>query len=143
MAYYTHTVGRFLTAINFSCMFSSEPKEKMAHSKGIGKTPLLLKNIRDLFRSGRVEWLRHALVRMAERDIQTDEVVDAILQGKLIEEYPTTRPYPSGLVLGFVHNSPIHVVVAHNAHARLASVITVYVPDIIHFEADFKTRRKK
>ncbi len=59
----------------------------------------------------------HALRRMAERAIRDEQVQHVISAGKVIEDYPQDRPYPSRLLLGWVEGRPIHVVVAAAEHA--------------------------
>jgi hypothetical protein len=53
-----------------------------------------------------------------------------------IEDYPDDNPFPSGLFFGWQQDKPLHVVPE-------VYVITAYEPDQEHFEADFRTRRKK
>ena len=98
--------------------------------------------IRVALRDLRVEWQRHALERMAERDIRRSDALEVLLSGEWIEEYPEDRPFPSALFSGWVKRRPIHVVVAFDAGSDRAFIITVYEPDLEHFEPDFKTRRK-
>lgn len=91
---------------------------------------------------GRIHWHHHALERFLERGISRAEVVNAILHGEVIEVYTTDRPYPSGLIL-HVETEPVHVVAAAESADSVCHVITAYRPDLEHFEADYKTRRKK
>jgi hypothetical protein len=83
----------------------------------------------------------HAVRRMAERGITVDEVRTVLTQGKTIEDYPGDTPYPSRLVLGWVGQRPLHVVAAKTASAREIIVITVYEPDTIRWDAEFRRRR--
>ena len=76
-----------------------------------------------------------------ERGISRVEIMNAIINGEIIEDYPADRPYPSYLVLG-VEVEPVHVVASADPVARICHIITAYRPDLEHFEADFKTRRK-
>lgn len=94
-------------------------------------------------RRGRIEWNRHALERMAERGILREEVKAVLLHGKRIEDYPEDYPLPSALFLGRPHDRPLHAVAAFNADNGMVFIITVYEPDLDHFEPDLKTRRKK
>jgi len=81
----------------------------------------------------------HARIRMFQRNISTDEVLEAILNGEIIEEYEDDKPCPSALVLGFVRGVAYHVVVAEcEDHAR---IITVYIPDERRW-IDYRVRRK-
>lgn len=91
---------------------------------------------------GRIQWHLHALERFLERGISRAEVINAILHGEVIEVYTTDRPYPSGLILR-VETEPVHVVAAAESAGSVCHVITAYRPDLEHFEADYKTRRKK
>lgn len=91
---------------------------------------------------GRIQWHHHALERFLERGISRAEVMNAILHGEVIELYTTDRPYPSGLIL-HVETEPLHVVAAAESADSVCHVITAYRPDLEHFEADYKTRRKK
>jgi len=47
--------------------------------------------------SGNFVWRKHALERMLERDIARDEVIETILNGIDIENYPNDKPYASAL----------------------------------------------
>jgi hypothetical protein len=99
--------------------------------------------IRSAFSSGRVKWRLHALQRMLERNIGRAEVARALASGELIETYPVGKPFPACLIAGLAGNRPIHAVIGWDAVAETAYVVTVYEPDLEHFEADFKTRRVK
>ena len=44
----------------------------------------------------------HARVRMFERHISNRDLVDLIINGEIIEEYPDKEPCPAVLMLGFV-----------------------------------------
>ena len=90
---------------------------------------------------GTVEWHRHALERMLERGVARRDVMDVLLTGEVIEEYPTDYPYPSVLMLGKPHDMPLHVVVAFDSKLEMIFIITAYRPDVLHFLDDYKTRR--
>lgn len=90
----------------------------------------------------RIRWQRHAFERMMERDISRDNVKQVFLEGELIEEYRDDHPFPSGLFLGFINDSPTHVVAAVDKEADWCYVITTYRPDLKHFESDYKTRKR-
>ncbi|MFQ5916078.1 MAG: DUF4258 domain-containing protein [Nitrospinota bacterium] len=100
-----------------------------------------LDRVRRAIRARRVDWQRHALERMAERHIARTEAFQVLLAGERIEDYPDTVPFPSALFLGWSGPRPLHVVVAYDSSKDRVFVITVYDPDLEHFEPDFKTRR--
>ncbi len=83
----------------------------------------------------------HAVQRMFERGLTANDVSAALAAGETIEDYPKDTPYPSRLVLGWVGGRPLHVVAAENASAREIIVVTVYEPDPIRWDSDFKRRR--
>ena len=70
------------------------------------------------------------------------QVLDILLNGERIEDYPSDTPYPNALFLGWAHQRPLHVVVAYSVARRTAYIITAYEPDLTHFEGDFKTRKR-
>ncbi len=90
---------------------------------------------------GRIEWLKHSLERMMERGISRNEVKQVLVNGEIIEEYLYDKPHPSALFFGWAHNKPLHVVAALDKNNRVCHVITTYIPDAMHFEPDFKTRK--
>jgi hypothetical protein len=102
-----------------------------------------LEAIRHAVRSGRLRWRMHALERMPKRRLSTTHVKQVILNGEVIEEYPTSAPYPSGLLHAVVDGRPIHAVVAWNRRGQgTPYVITAYEPDESHFQPNLKTRKK-
>lgn len=67
----------------------------------------------------------------AQADALTfDEIFFSVLQGEIIEDYPTDKPYPSCLIYGDnFQGEPIHSVWAYNEETKWAVLITVYRPD--------------
>lgn len=101
-----------------------------------------LVKVRSLVKKRQVIWRRHALERLLERGLTRAMIFDALLAGELIEDYSAARPVPSGLVLGWQRNHPVHVVIAIEDDETLA-IITAYEPTLEHFGSDFRTRRKR
>jgi hypothetical protein len=104
-----------------------------------------LRELRLAIRDCNIEWQKHCLQRMLEREVTRQEVMDVILKGEKIESYPTDWPLPSALFyyLETSAQRPLHVIVAFNSVLKKAFIITAYEPDLAHFESDFKTRRKR
>jgi len=109
-----------------------------------GRAPagLKLSDLRNAVKDGAIEWHRHVLERMVERGISREQVINVLLNGERIEDYPDDYPLPSALFLGWVEERPFHVVAAYSADRYTVYVITVYEPARTHFENDFRTRRK-
>ena len=78
---------------------------------------------------------------MMKRGISREIVKQVLLEGEIIEDYPEEKPFPTALFLGWSQENPFHVVTALDALSGYCFVITVYWPDLIHFEPDYKTRR--
>ena len=91
----------------------------------------------------RLVFSAHAVRRMFERGIGTDEVKSVIAEGEAIAEYPDDSPYPSRLMLRLVEGRPIHVLVALDEDDRTCVVVTVYIPALDQWQPDFRTRREK
>ncbi|MHB9118936.1 MAG: DUF4258 domain-containing protein [Burkholderiales bacterium] len=83
----------------------------------------------------------HAIKRMFERNITLENIQHVLVTGKSIREYPNDTPYPSRLVLGWITDKPLHVVTADDAETGTTIVITVYVPDLSVWEADFERKK--
>ena len=99
----------------------------------------MIEQIRDLVGKGKIKIRHHARIRMRDRNIYIDDVIDAISSGEVIEEYPGDKPFPSCLIFSRVKEKPIHVVCALSTEEVI--VITAYPPDP-HKWIKFKVRRK-
>ena len=80
--------------------------------------------------------------RMFEKNIDEEDIVVVIQEGKVIENYPDDMPHPSRLILGNIGGKPLHLVVAFDSKSGTCYVVTVYHPDPELWEPDFKKRRK-
>ena len=87
--------------------------------------PLNLDKFREALRAGNVEWRKHVLQRLAERSISQAAILDMLLTGEKIRDYPEDKPFASALFLGYDGARPLHVVGSLDV-----------------FEADYKTKRK-
>ena len=99
------------------------------------------KEIHKAIKNDKYFWRKHVLERLAERSIRQTDVIDVILNGECIEEYPNDKPFPSALYLGWIEDKPLHVVFSINVKENLIYIITTYIPDLEHFERDYRTRR--
>jgi len=61
---------------------------------------------------------RHALERMAERNITRADVESVVTSGEVLREYVDDTPYPSRLILGWREVRPLHVVAAGRRYQR-------------------------
>lgn len=96
----------------------------------------------DAIKNKRIEWQRHSLERMLERNISRSTAIEVVLNGEIIEKYSQDKPFPSLLYLGWINKRPIHVVVSYDFLNEKIFFITAYEPGLDHFEPGFKIRRK-
>ena len=89
---------------------------------------------------GNIKWTAHALERMQERDIEPNDIITCITNGKIIEQYPEAYPYPACLILGLINNVHIHVVVGQGS--GFIWIITAYRPNETEWINDFSTRKE-
>ncbi len=92
----------------------------------LGET-MKINEIKRRVRRGDYKLTIHARLRMAERFITPNDLVDLILNDDIIEEYPDRKPCPVVLILGLASGRPCHAAIAC-CQDRLR-VVTVYWPD--------------
>ncbi len=97
-------------------------------------------NIKSMIRENKIQWRGHMLARMQQRGILINDVLNCILNGEIIEYYPTDYPYPSCLVAGFSDKKVLHVVCAIGDDNIW--MITSYYPDKEDWTEDFTKRRR-
>jgi hypothetical protein len=89
----------------------------------------------------RVYWKDHALSCLRERAIRVDDIIDALSNGQVIEEYCTDKPFPSVLVNGRTRSGrPMHVAVGVNEQAGEIHIVTGYEPDPLKWNENFSVR---
>jgi len=89
----------------------------------------------------RMVFTPHALSQMSrpERMITTDEVLQVINGGKVIEDYPEDARGHSCLILGYdEEHRGVHVVCAPKPD--FLAIITAYLPDPEQWSPDFSRR---
>lgn len=84
----------------------------------------------------------HALDEMNSENviITVAEVMQAVTEGEVIEDYPEDRRGHSCLMF-HQNDRPLHVVCAPKAH--YPAIITAYRPDPQKWENDLKTRKTR
>ena len=102
-----------------------------------------IENIIDAIRNRRVKITDHADEETVNDCLTYDEIYFSLIQGEVIEDYPSDKPYPSCLIFGRnFGGEPIHSVWAYNPENQWAVLITVYRPDPARW-IDWKLRVKK
>jgi hypothetical protein len=96
--------------------------------------------IKQLCNCNALRWTNHVLVRLLQRNIKTDDVVYALLNGEIIEQYPTDYPYPSCLALGMTaDNRNLHIVCGIGDGELW--LITAYYPNNDEWSEGFSIRK--
>ncbi|QMW06068.1 DUF4258 domain-containing protein [Spirosoma foliorum] len=102
----------------------------------------MIENIRDKVHDELFEISNHALTRSTQRYILLDEIVEAILAGEIIEDYPDDRYGPSCLIAGYTKKQrPLHIQCSYPSRPLL-KIITVYEPTLDKWEANLKVRKR-
>ena len=102
-----------------------------------------IQDIIDAIRDNRIRITDHADEEAQADRLSFDEIFFSVLQGEIIEDYPTDKPYPSCLIYGdSFTGQPIHSVWAYNPETEWAVLITVYRPDPARW-INWRTRRKR
>ena len=97
--------------------------------------------IKQMVKEGKIRWTNHVIVRLFQRNINQEDIENAILNGEIIEEYENDYPHPSCLIYGInLKNKVLHVVCGFNGVELW--IITAYYPDNIKWEEDLKTRKE-
>lgn len=95
--------------------------------------------IRERFNKGEFILSLHALKRAAAREIESWQMIEAVNNGEIIEDYPNDKYGPSCLIFGRTNNNrPLHIQVSY---PEITKVITVYEPSLQEWEDDLKTRK--
>jgi hypothetical protein len=92
-------------------------------------------------RERRIYWTYHVNMRLANRHISRDEVLEAIETYEIIESYPEDKYLPSYLVWGQSGTGPFHVLVAADVDGDNVRIVTAYRPSADEWETDLKSRR--
>lgn len=100
-----------------------------------------LESIVCLCKADKLRWTNHVLVRLLQRNIAMDDIVYALTNCEIIEQYPEDYPYPSCLVLGLT-KAHKHIRIVCGASNVELWLITAYYPDIEKWEPDYKIRRE-
>ena len=104
----------------------------------------LLEDIRRSISKKRYNITSHAREEMSpkEDDISEKEPIEAISNGKIIEDYPNDKPFPSCLIFGRTEEGRvIHAVSAYSKEDDIAIIITTYEPNI-NMWIDYRYRRR-
>ena len=83
----------------------------------------------------------HAAERLKQRGMALEDIINSVLHGEIIEQYPTDYPLPSCLILGkTVDQETMHVVIGSDLLTMW--IVTAYKPDKEKWDESFRTRKE-
>jgi hypothetical protein len=80
-------------------------------------------------------------MRLPNRFISRQAIVESFERYEIIEEYPEDKYLPSYLIYSEYDRDVIHILVAVDVVGDNIRIVTAYRPDPDEWEADLKTRR--
>jgi hypothetical protein len=96
--------------------------------------------IRNDIAAGRFEFSCHAFHRAVERNISTEDIIQAGTMAEVIEKYPDDKYLPSCLLLGFTRKQrPLHMQVCYT-DTNILKIITLYEPNPRQWQ-EYRKRR--
>jgi len=101
-----------------------------------------LEFIRECVRNHRVYWTYHVNMRLKDRFLRRETIMEAADEFEIIEAYPEDKYLPSYLVYARSKDEVFHVLFAADVEGHNVRVITAYYPDPDHWDAALKTRRR-
>jgi len=100
----------------------------------------IIDELQEKFSADKFEFSTHAVDQSIIRDINVQEIRNALSVGEIIEDYPDDKYGPSCLIFGMTDKKrPIHIQCSYPTRS-VVKVITVYEPDPEKW-IDFKIRR--
>ena len=104
--------------------------------------PDALSFIRDCVREGRILWTYHVNMRLGQRFIARETIIQAADTYEIVEAYPGDKYFPSYLVLGRNGDDAFHVLFGVDVEGQNVRIVTAYYPTPDEWEIDLKTRRR-
>ena len=89
-----------------------------------------------------VKWTYHVNMRMKDRFIPRQFIIDSTRNYEIIEEYPTDKYFPSYLVRSEYQNQIFHVLFATDVKDDNVRIVTAYWPNPDKWEQDSRKRRQ-
>lgn len=91
----------------------------------------------------RIRWTYHINMRLKERFISREQIINSISNFEILEEYPDDKYLPSCLICSKFENKKFHIQIALDYEDNSIIIVTAYQPSKEKWKEDFKTRRSK
>jgi len=100
-----------------------------------------IEEIRNKITSEQFELSKHAVDQSIIRKIRLHEIIEAIGNGQIIEDYPNDKYVPSCLICGLTQSGrKVHIQSSYPIRP-LVKIITVYEPDPQKWNNEFTIRK--
>jgi hypothetical protein len=109
-------------------------------SRKIPDDPLAF--IRQCVNEGLILWTYHINMRMKNRFVSRQMIIESVRNYEIIESYPDDKYLPSYLVYSSFQQAIFHVLFGVDVENTNIRVITAYRPNPNEWSQDFKRRRK-
>ena len=101
----------------------------------------IIEDIQRKIANAQFEFSENAVNQLNSRQIELNEIIEAIANGQIIEDYPNDNDEPSYLICGLTSSGrAIHVQCSYPS-SPLIKIMTVYEPDPQEWNSDFTIRR--
>lgn len=102
-----------------------------------------LRFIRRHLLEGKVRWTYHATMRLASRSFRSEILLKAAESLEIMESYPDDKYLPSYLLRGELEGAVFHAHIAADVEGDNVRVVTLYLPSVDEWDAEFRKRRTK
>lgn len=100
-----------------------------------------LEFIRKCVKERKIRWTYHVNMRMKDRFISREFIIDSADNYEIIEQYPKDKYLPSYLIYSEYQSCTFHILFAADVKGDNVRLITAYYPNPDEWKENFKTRR--
>ena len=98
---------------------------------------LRIEDVRSYCADDTIVLTEHLLTRIRQRQIRLEDIKNAIINGEIIEQYPSDYPFPSCLI----NEKNIHIVCS--VGEGYLHIITAYRPSSKHWKTGGRERKRR
>ena len=99
--------------------------------------------IKQCVKENRIRWSYHINMRLKERFIARETILNSVDRFEIIEEYQNDKYLPSCLVYSEDGDVKFHIHIALDYKTMAIVFVTAYIPSPEEWLKDLKTRRQK
>ncbi len=99
--------------------------------------------IKDCISAGRVRWTYHSTMRLQQRGLTADSLLNAVSSLEIIEAYLDDKYLPGFLLRGESEGSVFHAHIATDPEGATVRVVTMCEPSAEEWDEDSRVRRAR